>query len=121
MQANKWGFNMGANPCANGTCDAISQCKHDMNVQGVEKYGPDAYGPGGSMVNTSLPFNVKTEFISTSDYQELWALRSTMSQDGNEIVLESSCPEYLASMSAAIEGGMGFVLSAWDNTSDSSL
>lgn len=29
--------------------------------------------------------------------------------------LESACPDYVRSMSTAIEGGMGFVFSSWDN------
>ena len=52
MQANKAGFNVGAHPCANGTCDAISQCQYDMANEGIDKYGSGAYGPGGSMIDT---------------------------------------------------------------------
>ena len=31
MQANKWGFSTQANPCSNGTCDAVSQCIASMH------------------------------------------------------------------------------------------
>jgi len=64
MQANRFGFSTQANPCSNGTCDAVSQCIASMHIQGVEDYGTDAYGPSGSMINTDLWFTVKNEFIS---------------------------------------------------------
>ncbi len=56
MQANKWGFNMAAHPCANGNCDSASMCSYNMMNNGAKKYGPDAYGPGGSLINTFSPF-----------------------------------------------------------------
>ena len=34
MQANKGGFNVGGNPCGNGTCDVISQCQYNMSIEG---------------------------------------------------------------------------------------
>ena len=34
MQANPYGFNVSAHPCASGSCDAVSQCKYDMMVEG---------------------------------------------------------------------------------------
>ena len=52
MQANLYGFESKAHPCANGTCDAMSQCIMRMQNQGMEKYGPKAYGPGGSLIDT---------------------------------------------------------------------
>ena len=78
MQANPFGFQMAANPCANGTCDAVSQCMNNMRDQGVTKYGSGAYGPGGSYINTNLPFTVKTEFLSTTDYASLWGIRTRL-------------------------------------------
>ena len=30
MQANPYGFNVSAHPCANGNCDYQSQCQYDM-------------------------------------------------------------------------------------------
>jgi len=68
MQANPYGFNVAAHPCANGTCDARSQCEYNMREQGKETYGEAAYGPGGSLIDTDLPFQVKTEFVSDRDY-----------------------------------------------------
>jgi hypothetical protein len=64
MQANPYGFNTSAHPCNNGTCDAASQCDYDMRDQGKEKYGEDAYGPRGTLIDTDQPFHVKTEFLS---------------------------------------------------------
>mgnify|MGYP001180543877 CR=1 FL=1 len=68
MQANPYGFNTAAHPCESGNCNAASQCEYNMREQGKEIYGDGAYGPGGSMIDTNMPFTVKTEFISTSNY-----------------------------------------------------
>lgn len=120
MQANQYGFNMSAHPCTNGTCDAISQCKYDMMVEGEATYGAGAYGPGGSRIDTNSPFTVKTEFISDKSYATLHKIRTRITQSGNEIVMEASCEDYLTALNDDIEGGMGFILSSWDNT-DASL
>lgn len=59
MQANKLGFNSAAHPCSNGTCDVASQCSYNMTRQGREKYGSNAYAPGGSVIDTNQPFDVE--------------------------------------------------------------
>ena len=117
MQANPFGFNVAANPCEGGSCDPVSQCKYDMAVEGKEKYGENAYGPNGTLIDTNQPFNVHTEFLSTSSYASLWGLRTKMTQNGNEILLETNCDGYINSLGGPIEGGMGLVLSSWDNRS----
>ena len=117
MQANRFGFESKAHPCANGTCDAMSQCIIGMQKQGVRDYGEYAYGPHGSFIDTNAKFHVKNEFVSTTDYQTFWKLRTILSQNGSEIVMEADCRDYLKSLSDPIEGGMGLVLSSWDNTS----
>lgn len=80
MQANKGGFNVAMNPCNGGSCDAISQCQLNMSIQGKEQYGDDAYGPGGTLIDTSEPFRVHTEFMATGNYSTLWGLRTTLTQ-----------------------------------------
>jgi hypothetical protein len=118
MQANLYGFESKAHPCANGTCDAMSQCIIGMQKQGVRDYGEDAYGPNGSFIDTNAKFHVKNEFVSTTDYQTFWKLRTILSQNGSEIVMEADCRDYLTPLSDPMGGyGMGFVLSSWDNTS----
>lgn len=87
-----------------------------MQQQGIEEYGADAYGPNGSMINTNNEFHVINEFVSTTDYKTLWKLRTTLSQNGSEIVLEKDCRDYMRGLSDTIEGSMGIVLSSWDNT-----
>ena len=115
FQANPYGFNIAAHPCANGTCDARSQCEYNMKVDGVDKYGGDAYGPGGLLIDTDAKFNIKTEFISDRSYVELWGLRTRITQGDNEMVLEADCSGYLEALSNNIEGGMGLAFSSWDN------
>jgi hypothetical protein len=115
MQANKYGFETKAHPCENGTCDAISQCIVGMQKQGAAKYGVEAYGPNGTRIDTNSDFHVKHEFVSTKDYKTLWKLRTTLSQGGEEIDFEADCRDYLGALNRPIEGGMGIVLSSWDN------
>jgi len=66
-----------------------------MREQGKEEYGEGAYGPGGSIIDTNEKFTVKTEFISTANYIDLWMLRTRIYQGSNEIVLEADCRDYL--------------------------
>jgi hypothetical protein len=56
MQANPYGFNVAANPCAHGHCDAQSMCEYNMKKEGKERYGEYAYGPNGSMIDTNNAF-----------------------------------------------------------------
>jgi len=65
MQANKYGFEMAAHNCEDGSCDAKSKCMYSMNTDGIEKYGKGAYGIGGSMIDTTKPFDVETQFIAS--------------------------------------------------------
>lgn len=119
MQANPYGFNVSAHPCKNGNCDLWSQCQYDMQKQGVETYGEGVYGPMGSKIDTNQPFDVKTEFVSDTSYLNLHKLRTRITQGSQEIVMEAGCADYLNSLNGDIEGGMGFVISSWDNTDDS--
>lgn len=116
MQANLHGFESKANPCSNGTCDAVSQCIAGMQQQGIEDYGVDAYGPGGRLIDTNNKFHVINEFVSTQSYYTFWKLKTTLKQQGNEIVLENDCRDYLSGLNEVIEGDMGIVFSSWDNT-----
>jgi hypothetical protein len=56
MQANPYGFNMGAHPCADGNCDTWSMCEYNMRQEGKERYGEYAYGPNGTMIDTNHAF-----------------------------------------------------------------
>lgn len=111
MSANPYGFNVAARP-SNGS----SQCEYQMREQGKEKYGPYAYGPSGSIINTDEEFTVKTEFVSTEDYSDLWKLRTTLSQTGLEMVMEADCEGYLDVFDRDIQGKMTYVFATWDNT-----
>ena len=67
------------------------------------------------MVDTTLPFHVKNEFISTTDYTTLWKLRTRISQGGSEMVMEADCRDYLQGLSVEIEGGMGIAIANYAN------
>jgi len=77
MQANKHGFNVQAHPCADGDCDAVSQCSYNVSVEGKKKYGKSAYGPGASIIDTNKPFSVTQAFVADEEYTEVWKLRTT--------------------------------------------
>ncbi len=68
MQANKNGFNVSAG----------DSCSLKMKEDGVAKYGENAYGVQGSIINTKKDFDVKTEFISDKDYTGVFKLRTTL-------------------------------------------
>ena len=88
-----------------------------MKIDGVAKYGANAYGPSGSLINTNNGFNVKTEFVSDAAYVTLWKLRTTLTQGGNELMMEADCgDDYLNDLTNTIEGEMGFIFSSWDNS-----
>jgi len=38
-----------------------------MKEEGIATYGANAYGIGGTLINTSSQFTVKTEFVSDKD------------------------------------------------------
>jgi hypothetical protein len=115
MQANNYGYNVGANPCEGGNCDPLTQCMYDMREEGAAKYGMQSYGPGGSLINTYSTFNVKTEFLSTADYEEFWGLRTIMRQGENELIMEKDCRGYIDGLQDYIDGGLAVVLSSWEN------
>jgi len=86
-----------------------------MQNQGREWYGADAYGPGGTMIDTFSDFHVKTEFVATLDYEKFWKMRTTLTQGDMEVILETECPGYIEPLSDGIEGNMGIIFSNWNN------
>lgn len=115
MQANKYGFESKAHPCSNGTCDAISQCALSMQHEAIQSSHHDCYGPGGSKIDTNKRFHVKNEYVSTTDYANFWKLRTIISQDDRQIVMEKDCRDYLVGLQSPISGDMSIVFSSWDN------
>jgi len=112
MQANLYGFETKPHPCSNGTCDAVSQCI--LSVR--DSLTNSGYGPGGATIDTNKQFNVNNEFIATRDYTTFWKLRTTLTQEGRKITLESDCQDYLVALNERIEGRMGIVAASWDNS-----
>jgi len=93
-------------------------CEYKMRKQGAEKYGIDAFGKNGTLVNTQSWFKVKTDFVTENDYSELWKIRTTITQDENKepIVMEAECKDYLEPLNYDLQGQMAVVISNWDNT-----
>jgi len=58
MQTNDFGFELSAHPCANGDCDARSMCEYKMRDAASKEYGDEAFGPGGTIINTNGWFQV---------------------------------------------------------------
>ena len=94
---------------ANRGDGGLSQCMYELKEELDTQYGP------GKAINTYGTFNVKTEFLSTSDYQTLWGLRTTISQGENVITVEKDCRGYIEDISQHIEGNFALVFSQWSN------
>lgn len=88
-----------------------------MQSDAQQIHGADAYGPGGSKIDTNSTFHVHNEFVSTPDFRTLWKLRTTLSQGTQAIVMESDCQDYLVGLNGPIEGYMNIVFSSWKATS----
>lgn len=110
-----YGFETKANPCTNGTCDAISECIVGMQEQGKDEYGIDAYGPGGFLIDTNTNFNVRTQLLTEDNKKTFWGLRTTLTQDGRTISMQKECREYLQALKEPAASGMGIIFSSWDN------
>lgn len=66
-----------------------------MKSQGEALYGLDAYGPGGTIIDTNMPFNVRVEFVSDKKYSELWSIRTRLKQGEDkkkQMLLTAYCP-----------------------------
>ena len=100
-------------PCANGGCDATSQCSYTVAKEGVAKYGAGAYGRGGSLIDTNSEFTVKTEFVTKNSYADLWKVRTRLTQGSNTMEIDADCSDYISSMSKALEGDMALTFSTW--------
>jgi len=106
---------MQAHPCADGNCDAASQCSYSMMQNGVDKYGENAYGVNGDIICTSKNFDVKTEFISYPNYEQMFKIKTTLEQEGRSMELEADCGDYLLNLSDSLFMEMGFVVSHWQD------
>lgn len=49
-----------------------------MMEEGIAKYGKDAYGPRGRIIDTYSPFQVETKFINEFVLQDEWRLRTVL-------------------------------------------
>mmetsp|Transcript_11879 Transcript_11879/g.15125 ORF Transcript_11879/g.15125 Transcript_11879/m.15125 type:complete len:256 (-) Transcript_11879:1506-2273(-) len=116
MQANVAGFQTQMHPCANGTCDAVSQCSYTMAKEGEAKYGAGAYGRNGSLINTKDTFRVRTEFVSKNSYKNLWKVRTRLTQGENEMLVEADCTDYIDSMTSKLDGSMALTASTWKSS-----
>jgi hypothetical protein len=85
-----------------------------MSVKNIS--GGSGYGPGATTIDTNQAFNVKNELVSTTDFATFWKMRTTLSQSGRSIVLESDCKDYLSALNDRVEGKMGIVVASWENS-----
>ena len=86
-----------------------------MELDGFNKYGADSYGPGGTIIDTDFPFEVKTEFLSTTDKSKVWGLKSTLSQSGDSMEFWADCRGYIELLTTPLNEDMSFTLSTWSN------
>merc|ERR1719469_210292 len=69
-----------------------------------------------ALMPTALAVASLTQTTNSMLSTSLSALKTTLKQQGNEIVLENDCRDYLSGLNEVIEGDMGIVFSSWDNT-----
>ena len=111
MQANKFGFNTSARACKDEYCNTFSQCEYKARDYDLL----NAYGPNGSLINTNNGFKVKTEFLSNEAQTTLTGLRTTLTQNGSELVLEANCEGEIEGLNDVLDGKMAVIISNWDN------
>jgi hypothetical protein len=116
MEANKHAFHATGHKCdepTNGVyrnCDRGGQCTLD-----IWPTHSNAYGPGGSEIDTEQPFHVKTEFHE--DNGVFIGYSQTLTQGVRSIVMASGdCRQYLQHMSSDVTQ-MVFVMSHWESGS----
>lgn len=116
MQSNNYGFELAAHPCANGNCDAQSRCDYKLREFGSANYGSDSWGPGGSIIDTTEWFYIRTEFVTKDSYSSLYKVRTKLHQNGREIDMEAECEDYLDPLTHDLNARMGLAISNWDNS-----
>jgi len=87
-----------------------------MLQEGAEKYGIDSYGLGGSIIDTNYPFRVESQLLSTNSYQELYGVKTVLSQNGRTMELQTDCWDYVSPLSQMIEAGAHIRFSMFENT-----
>jgi len=85
MKANRYGLGNGntirwRNNYEKPILDNVEGCFRGVYELATTKYGPDAYGPLGSLINTYHEFHVKNEFtpITEDDGHKNLRLTTTM-------------------------------------------
>jgi len=109
MRANAFGFTTAPKPCPNGKCSTTSECTTKVIDQASNTYGSGA----GYTINTKLSFSVKSEFISSSDKLKLRGTKTTLTQEGSIVVIESDCRDYISTLAAQLRGQMGLAVSSF--------
>ena len=113
MEASRFGFMTSVRTCPNGDCSQAI-CVNDMKTQGEALYGLDAYGPGGTLIDTERPFNVRIEIMTRDRYRYAWGIKTRLTQNGREILMASECSDW-GVLNTQLDGGSGLVFASWDN------
>jgi len=118
MEANIFGFNVQSNSCEFDFCDPSASCMNKLNEW---EYGPSSE----YTINSKEFFTVKTQFFATpgADGQPdaLALIRTTLSQNGVDVVLEQDCPDYLAALSWNLSKNMSIAISTYNLSTENSV
>jgi len=114
MESNIRGFNTASHPCEFDQCDVQSQCKRsaiDVDYK--------AYGFGSTFkINTMYNYTVRTQFMaekgSGDEFDSLKSIVTTLVQDGNEVVIEQDCEDYLQPLAYKLNKQMALAVSFFD-------
>jgi len=110
MEANEIGFTTASYPCILGVCPTTTVMQ--QRTDALE------YGPGGSLIDTSMPFTVKTRFFATADEEgaptDLSKIETCLIQGENKITMVQDDPVFIAQMTSKVYMNMAVVISNWD-------
>ena len=94
-------------PCAFGVCDETSQCSASANAASSSNYG----GAASFKIDTTKKYTVMTQFLKKQE--ELHCIRTTLTQGGNEVVLDQNCALYLDPLSFKLQQMMALGVSTY--------
>lgn len=110
MEANIFGFNVQSQSCEFDFCDPSATC---MNTLNEWEYGPSSE----YTINSMQSYSVKTQFFARpgndGEPDALALIRTTLSQDGVDVILEQDCPDYLAALSWKLDYNMTIAISTY--------
>ena len=117
MEANEIGFTTASYPCVDGSCPD--------GVEMQQRTDASEYGPGGSLIDTSMPFTVKTRFFAATDSDdmpsELRKIETCLIQGDNMITMVQDDQTIIGQLTDKVYYNMQMVMSNFDAGEDNEI